>query len=1352
MAEANSSSQPCIPKFDGDYDHWSLLMENLLRSKEYWSVVQEGYTEPTEKESGALTEAQRKVLDDKRLKDLKSKNYLFNSIDRSILRTITQKDTAKQLWDSMKVKYQGNARVRRAQLQTLRRDFELLAMKPSETVSDYFGRVMVVANDMRNCGEDMQDVKIVEKILRTLTEKFNYVVCSIEESKDIDTLSVDALQSSLLVHEQKFKKNSGEEQVLKVSYDERAGRGGRGFAARGRGGGRSRQAFNRATIECFKCHNIGHYQYECPKWNKQANYVECKEEEEELLLMTHVEDVRARKGEVWFLDSGCSNHMSGDKELFTSLNEKFKHSVKLGNNSRMEVAGKGNIKLLLNGMMSTITEVYYVPELKNNLLSVGQLQEKGLAILIQGGMCKIYHPEKGLLVESKMSMNRMFILPARSSPAMQSENCLLLSSVNQSQLWHERYGHLNYRGLKLLHDKRMVVGLPQFQDTSKVCVDCFEGKQQRKAIPKQSTWRAKEVLELIHSDICGPISPASNSGKRYILCFIDDFSRKAWAYLLAEKTEALSCFKTFKILVEKQSSKVIKCLRTDRGGEFNSHDFNNFCKEHGIQRQLTTAYTPQQNGVAERKNRTVMNMVRSILIAKKVPKIFWAEAVKWTFYVLNRSPTLALKDVTPQEVWSGEKPSVAHFRTWGCLAHVHIPEAKRGKLDKRSYVCVLLGWSDESKGYRLFDPKTHGISISKDVEFEENKEWEWGKSYEEQVGADLVWSDDENEESVLSKPCDESRDAVADNTSENIIEGERTQEDDNVRRGAGSREGRIRKSPAYLNDYVTGDGLSEEEDEVNMAEIAEIEASDPSTFEEAVKGKQWRLAMDAEIDAIRRNQTWELTSLPKGAKCIGVKWVYKTKFNELGEVDKCKARLVAKGYSQKHGVDYTEVYAPVARMDTVRMIVAMAAKNGWEIHQLDVKSAFLHGTLKEDVYIQQPKGYVVKGSEHKVYKLRKALYGLKQASRTWFSRIEKYFLNEGFQKSPNEETLFLKKNEEGKILIVSVYVDDLIYTSNDNLMMQEFKSSMQEEFDMTDLGKMRYFLGIEVMQTSEGIHISQHKYAVELLRRFGMEECNAVSNPIVPGGKIDMDENGEKGDETLYKQIIGSLTYLTNTRPDLKFVVSLLSRYMSRPTKLHFHAVKRVLRYLKGTLDYGIWYKRGSAAELKVFTDSDYAGDVDGRKSTSGYTFMMSGGAVAWSSKKQSVVALSTTEAEYIAAAICACQVIWMRRILQEMEFALEDNVTTILCDNTSTIKLSVNQVFYNRSKHMDVRYHFLRNLVNDGVVRLEYCGTQDQLADIFTKPLKKDSFQKFRAALGICSAADKLTYNSKFSLGEGMK
>ncbi|XP_068472908.1 uncharacterized protein [Phaseolus vulgaris] len=329
-----------IPKFDGDYDHWSMLMENLLRSKEWWHLINPRYVELGA--DAVESDAKKKARADLKLKDLKVKNYLFAAIDKSILKTILQKDTFAQLWESMKRKYQGSKRVQRAQLQALRREFEILEMKEGETITEYFSRVMTVANNMRNNGETIQDTQIVEKILRTLTERFNYIVVSIEESNDINCLSVDELQSSLIVHEQKFRKRiNEEEQVLKVTQEERSGRGkGRNTFGgyRGRGRGRPSSAY-KAAIECFKCHKKGHFQYECPDWERSANFAKMEHEDELLLLLkAYVEEKKATREEIWFLDSGCSNHMSGNKEWFTYLNEDFKQTVKLGNDGNRKCA------------------------------------------------------------------------------------------------------------------------------------------------------------------------------------------------------------------------------------------------------------------------------------------------------------------------------------------------------------------------------------------------------------------------------------------------------------------------------------------------------------------------------------------------------------------------------------------------------------------------------------------------------------------------------------------------------------------------------------------------------------------------------------------------------------------------------------------------------------------------------------------------------------------------------------------------------------------------------------------------------------------------------------------------------
>lgn len=813
------------------------------------------------------------------------------------------------------------------------------------------------------------------------------------------------------------------------------------------------------------------------------------------------------------------------------------------------------------------------------------------------------------------------------------------------------------------------------------------------------------------------------------------------AYVIAEKSEALKIFKEFKTAAERETGQVLVCLRTDRGGEFNSKAFDDYCKESGIKRQLTAAYTPQQNGIAERKNRSIMNMTRCMLLEMSVPRRFWAEAVMYAVHILNRSPAAALEAITPEEKWSQNKPSVDHLKIFGCVAFALVPYERRIKLDEKSVKCVMMGLSKESKAYRLYNPETKKIIVSRDVQFDENKKWEWEKEVHNE---ELSWNEMVTEarervtETIPDEPqvggMEEEQDAEAgdvegDNVEEDAGENQNEQpgEDQVQVRG---RTGRARQAPVWMRDYVAGNAsfivAEDEEDMVAMF----IAREDPDCFEAAAQEEVWRTAMEAEITSIEENRTWELMDLPAGAKVIGVKWVFKTKLNERGEIDKFKARLVAKGYHQKYGVDFHEVFAPVARWDTIRMILGLAAKRGWKVHQLGVKSAFLHGELNEDVYVEQPKGFEKRGEEHKVYKLKRALYGLKQAPRAWYSRIEGYFEREGFERCYCEHTLFVK-SERDSILIVSLYVDDLIYTGNSAAMMESFKESTMKEFSMTDLGVMKYFLGVEVVQGEEGIFITQQKYAKEILRRYGMEGCNSVKNPVVPGHKLTRAGSGEAVDPTTFKQLVGSLRYLTVTRPDLIYSVNLISRYMEAPTEQHMLAAKRVLSYVQGTTDFGIQYKKGGEEKLAGFVDSDYAGDSDDRRSTSGYVFKFGGGAVAWASKKQPIVTLSTTEAEFVAAAYGACQAVWMMNILEEIGSKQEEGMV-MFCDNSSTIKLSKNPVLHGRSKHIHVRFHFLRELVNDGAIKLEYCSTQDQLADVMTKAVKLEVFEKLRDRMGV--------------------
>ena len=396
-----------------------------------------------------------------------------------------------------------------------------------------------------------------------------------------------------------------------------------------------------------------------------------------------------------------------------------------------------------------------------------------------------------------------------------------------------------------------------------------------------------------------------------------------------------------------------------------------------------------------------------------------------------------------------------------------------------------------------------------------------------------------------------------------------------------------------------------------------------------------------------------------------------------------------------------------------------------------MKSAFLNGVLKEEVYVDQPEGFIIKGEEMKVYKLKKALYGLKQAPRAWYGEIDSYFIGKGFQRSHNEPTLYIKTEGKSDILIVSLYVDDLVFTGSSESLIKTFKEEMMKKYEMSDLGLLHYFLGIEICQNEDGIFISQKKYAKTILKKFGMGGCKSVPTPLVVNEKLQNEDGSKEVDASIYRSLVGSLLYLTATRPDIMYAASLLSRFMHKPTQIQFGTAKRVLRYIQGSINFGIMFERNVVPKLFGFCDSDWGGSVDDSKSTSGYAFTLGTGIFSWQSKKQKTVALSTAEAEYVSASLATSQAIWLRSIMEDFG-EKQGEPTPILCDNKSAIAMAKNPVFHNRTKHIARKHHFIRDAVEDNQIDVVYCKTEEQIADIFTKALPRDKFEYFRGLLGV--------------------
>ncbi|GJY35139.1 retrovirus-related pol polyprotein from transposon TNT 1-94 [Tanacetum coccineum] len=470
-----------------------------------------------------------------------------------------------------------------------------------------------------------------------------------------------------------------------------------------------------------------------------------------------------------------------------------------------------------------------------------------------------------------------------------------------------------------------------------------------------------------------------------------------------------------------------------------------------------------------------------------------------------------------------------------------------------------------------------------------------------------------------------------------------------------------------------------------------VSSVEPKNIKEAIQDESWTMAMQEELNQFKTNDVWSLVPPPKNQTIIGTKWVFKNKLDENGIVSRNKARLVAQGYNQQEGIDFDETYAPVARLESIRILLAYACAHDFKLFQMDVKSAFLNGFINEEVYVAQPPGFVDFEKPNHVFKLKKALYGLKQAPKAWYDRLKAFLLDHLYTMGLVDNTLFTKKRNS-HIIIVQIYVDDIIFGSTCQELCDDFSKIMHDEFEMSMMGELNFFLGLQIKQLEDGIFFNQSKYVKEMLKKFGLEDSKPIKTPMSSETKLTRDEDGEPIDDTKYRGMIGSLLYLTASHPNIMFSICLCARFQEAPKTSQLEAVKKIFQYIKGTSHLGLWYPKGTILETIVYADSDHVGDYVDRKSTSGVCTFVGCCLTSWFSKKQTALAISTTEAEYVSAGKACQQALWMKQALVDYDIKLDD--IPVLCDNKGAIDLSKNLVLHSRTKHIEIRHHFLRDNV----------------------------------------------------------
>ena len=1011
--------RPAFPKLgNGNYAQWAARMKSLFMVKHLWATVAP---------LPAVANVDGPVVNP--ADDEQALGLIGLNVEDCHIPLVSRCNTAREAWGALLAIYQANSNARKLQLLD---DFSNIRMERGESISEYSARAKAVADRLTESGEETSELALVQRILQGLPA--DYAVCKSGIKMQREELTLQWVTSTLLNEEQDIRpaKESNSSSAFFSNRRPTYGRGN-GSSAQGTfGGGRGPSSGSRMeSVRCYNCGGMGHIAINCTKprqfvrgddgaqarpgrsphprgsgQGRGRGQAQPTDRSESFYAVAKVATALSTEGSStesgqWLLDSGATHHMTNDLSILVNQQPLGK-LVHVANGKAMAADAVGEVVLREEsdaGCELRLVDVLYCPELPCNLLSLERVDAHGMTALIGSGRILVARGSSELFTAHKHG--RRYLLNTKGPSAFACGAPHVASapgaavpvpgkrasvSGETAKLWHRRYAHMGYRGLAQLVSSKMVTGIcvppEEFRSAEKeLCEPCLLANKQRHPFPTSMHQKSMRPMALVHMDVAGPMDPVSMGGARYAVTFVDDFSRLSEVVTTARKADVPEIVRRVITRWENQSGLRLLAARSDNGGEYINQRTDDYFASKGVEHTTTVPYNPEQNGVAERLNRTLMDRVRAMLTDSGLPPELWAEAVLTANYIRNRSPA-AGRSRTPWELFYSKQPDVAHMRVFGAIAYSFVPAEKRKKLDERARRCVFVGYEPLSTGYRLLlDGR---IVVGRHVTFDEAP-----KAAVELPAKDSVEESEDSDadlalEPTPAPPPDPEESSAHDhgNGSESPDAGdgggggvEAMEDEDGQVAGPSTRRypDRDRRKPAewYKASFA------------GSAVTASLKSGDPSTLAEALaspEAAEWLLAMDEEMASLEANGTWSLVPRPSGIKPISAKWVFKTKRTPTGEIERDKARLVARGFQQREGIDFDEVFAPVVRYDTLRAFLAMVAMEDLELVQLDVKTAFLNGELEEEVYLDQPPGFS-NGNLGEVCHLHKALYGLRQAPR-----------------------------------------------------------------------------------------------------------------------------------------------------------------------------------------------------------------------------------------------------------------------------------------------------------------------------------------------------------------------------------